>query len=199
MSKSLGNFYTLRDLEKQGYNPLALKFLYLSSHYRNQLNFTFDSLNAMQKNLNDINLLIAKLVNYFSENKFDENQEKDLEKKTEELMKNIRDALDDNLNSPLALTYIYEFISYANSLLSQGLTDKKVASQIVDVFEDLDSIFGLFTFPEKISEDLEAKLWERYNARKIKDFATSDKLRKEFDSLGIVIGDIPNGFTVMKR
>jgi len=199
MSKSLGNFYTLRDLEKQGYNPLALKFLYLSSSYMNQLNFTFESLNAMQKNLNDINLLIAKLTNYFSENKFDENQEKELEKKVEELTKNIRAALDDNLNSPLALTHVYEFVSYANSLLSQGLIDKKIASEIVDVFEDLDSIFGLFTVPEKINEDLESKLWERYNARKIKDFATSDRLRKEFDTLGIVVGDIPNGFTVIRK
>ena len=199
MAKSLGNFYTIRDLEKQNYNPLALKLLFLSCNYKNQLNFTFDSLNVMQKNLNDINQLLGQLTNYFSENQFNEEKHDAVQKKSEDIIKKVKIALDDNLNSPLALTHLYDYISFANSLISSGEISKKIAELILDYFKDLDSIFGLFTFQEKISGDLEAKLWQRYNARKTKDFATSDALRKEFDSLGIVIGDIPNGFTAARK
>jgi len=199
MSKSLNNFYTLRDLEKQNYSPLAIKLLYLSSHYKNQLNFTFDSLNVLQKNLQDIVLLIAKLINYYSENKVNDDKLESVKMKSEETLKNIKTALDDNLNSPLALTYIYDFVSFANGLLSSGTISKKTANLLVDYFRELDSIFGIFYFPEQIPEELESKLWERYNARKNKDFANSDRLRKEFDELGYIIGDIPNGFTVVKK
>jgi cysteinyl-tRNA synthetase len=199
MSKSLGNFYTLRDLEKLNYNPLSLKLLYLSSHYKNQLNFTFDSLNVMQKNLNDINLLLAKLTNYYSETQYTEEMNNEIIKKSEEIIKNIKDALDDNFNSPLALTFVYDYVSYANSLISQGLINKKSADELVDYFKDIDSIFGIFTMPEKVPLELEPKLWERYNARKIKDFASSDARRKELDALGYTVADIPNGFTVVKK
>jgi len=199
MSKSLGNFYTLRDLEKQNYSPLSLKLLYLSSHYKNQLNFTFDSLNVMQKNLNDMNLLLAKLTNYYSETQYLDEMNNDIIKKSEDMIKKIKDALDDNFNSSLALTYVYEYISYANSLVSQGLINKKSADELIDYFKDIDSIFGIFTFTDKIPQELEQKLWDRYNARKTKDFATSDRLRKEIDSLGYLVSDIPNGFTVQKK
>ncbi len=199
MSKSLGNFYTLRDIEKMNYSALAVKLLYLSSHYKNQLNFTFDSLNVMQKNLNDFNLLIEKLTNYFSENKFNDDKFEDIKNKSEEIISKIKEALDDNFNSPLAITYIYEYSSYANSLMSSGEINKKSADLLLDYFKTFDSIFGIFDFPKPIDENLEKKLWERYNARKNRDFATSDARRKEFDSLGLLIGDIPNGFTVVKK
>jgi len=199
MSKSLGNFYTLRDLEKQNFFPLALKLLFLSAHYKNQLNFTFDSLKVMQKNLIDINLLIAKLVNYFSETEFNEDIHNKVQEKSDEIIKNIKNALDNDLNSPLALKYVYDYVSYANSLVSGGTINKKTADLILDAFEVIDTIFGLFDFPEKVKEDLENKLWERYNARKSKDFKTSDKLRKELESMGYIIFDIPNGFTVVKN
>lgn len=199
MSKSLGNFYSLKDLEKQGYNPLSLKLLYLSSNYTNQLNFTFDSLNVMQKTLTDINLLLAKLTNYFSETKYTDEKNEEIDKKAEDVIKNIKTSLDDNLNSPLALTFVYEFVSYANSLVSSGLIHKKSADLLLDYFKDLDSIFGIFTFAEKIPQDMEQMLWDRYNARKVKDFATSDRVRKELDTLGFVVSDMPNGFTVMKK
>ena len=199
MSKSLGNFYTLRDLEKMNYNPLALKLLYLSSHYKNQLNFTFDSLNVMQKNLSDFNLLIEKLTNYFSENKFNDDKFESIKEKSEEIILKIKDALDDNFNSPLALTFVYDYSSYANSLISSGTINKKSADLLLDYFKTLDSIFGIFNFPKPVDESLESKLWERYNARKNRDFVTSDARRKEFDLLGLSIGDIPNGFTVIKK
>lgn len=199
MSKSLGNFYTLRDLENKGFKPLALKLLYLSAHYKTQLNFTFDSLEAMQKNLNDMNALIAKLVNYFSETEYDEKMQNKVKEKSEEIMAGIKDALDNDLNSPLAQKYLYEYVSYANSLVSQGKINKKTADLILDYFETIDSIFGLFDFPEKIGKSLENKLWERYEARIKKDYKTSDKLRKEIDALGYMISDMPNGFAVVKK
>ncbi len=199
MSKSLSNFYTLRDLEKQNYSPLSLKLLYLSSHYKNQLNFTFDSLNVMQKSLLDINLLLSRLTNYYSETQYLDEKNDEIIKKSEEVIKNIKIALDDNFNSSLALTHVYDYVSYANSLVSQGLINKKSADELIDYFKDIDSIFGLFTFDDKIPVELEQKLWDRYNARKTKDFATSDKLRKELDAIGYVVSDIPNGFTVQKK
>ena len=84
-------------------------------------------------------------------------------------------------------------------IILNKLINKKSADELIDYFKDIDSIFGLFTFDDKIPVELEQKLWDRYNARKTKDFATSDKLRKELDAIGYVVSDIPNGFTVQKK
>lgn len=199
MSKSLGNFYTLRDLEKMGYNPLAFRMLCLSSNYKNSLNFTFESLQDMTKNYEDINLLVAKLINYFSEVEFEEEFNNVIKKKAEEYLDKVKEALDDNLNTPLAFKQMYEFISYVNSLVSNGKISKKTSEMLLDYFQDYDSIFGIFNFPEKISKDLENKLWIRFNSRKNKDFSISDKIRKEFSDLNYEIGDFSTGFYVIKN
>ncbi len=199
MSKSLGNFYTLRDLEKQGYSPLAIKLLFLSSHYKSQLNFTTEALISMQKTYVDMQLLVSKLGNYFSDVKFDEDKYNKIREKSREVIKEIEKSLDDDLNTSSALSHFFDYVKYINALVSTGEISTKASQMVLGYFEKLDSIFGLFEFAKKINRELEEDLWARYTARKIKDFATSDKIRKEFEQKGYLVSDLPTGFTVVKK
>lgn len=199
MSKSLSNFYTLRDLESQNYSPLAVKLLFLSSHYKSQLNFTTEALQSMQKTYSEIQLLVSKLSNYFSETKFDEDKYNKIRERSREMIKEIEKSLDADLNTSSALSYFFDYIKYINALVANGEISTKASQMVLGYFEIIDSIFGIFSFSKKINKELEEELWQRFNARKSKDFATSDKIRKEFEQKGYLVSDLPTGFTVVEK
>lgn len=199
MSKSLGNFYTLRDLETQGFSSLAVKLLFLSSHYKSQLNLTIESLQSMQKTYSEIQLLVSKLCNYFSETKFDESKYNKIREKSREIIKAIEKSLDDDLNTASSLSYFFDYVKYLNTLVANGEISTKACQMVLGYFEIIDSIFGIFSFSKKITKELEDELWQRYVARKSKDFATSDKIRKEFEQKGYLVSDLPTGFTVVEK
>ena len=193
MSKSVGNFYTLRDLEKIKYNPLSIKLNYFMAHYSSQQNFTLDALKVAQKNLIDINLIIEKLTNYFTK----DFEEFDVKKDSEKYLKDCVKALEDDLNSPNALAILFEFKSYVNGLMAKGLS-KENNRHLLSYFKKFDQLFGLFDFPDPVPKEIIKLGWERYEFRKAKDFNSSDKLRDELKKKGYQTDDLKDGFTIVK-
>ena len=128
MSKSLGNFFTLRDLLVQGYRPRAIRYLLLSSHYRQQLNFTLQGIDAAQK-------VIEKFDNFFAslceakKNECVENGE--VTEKIETARKEFEQAMDDDLEISKGLTAIFEFMRSINILLQENKIGKKNAEEIL--------------------------------------------------------------------
>ena len=185
MAKSLGNFFTFRDLIAKGYNGREIRCLLIQAHYREQFNFTFDGLNSARANLARIDELIAKLRELASGASAAAEPE---------VLQNFEKALDGDLNISGAWGAIFDWIRDKNRQIAENkLTREQVASALA-TWEKLDLVLGLGV---KKSEDappeLLALLDERQAARKAKNFARSDAIRDELKSKGWQIEDTPKG------
>lgn len=179
MSKSLGNVYTVDDLEKRGIEPLAYRYLFYTSHYRNKLNFTWDGIKAANTSLNNLRELTH--LHKASTEKIEKAEIEALEKR-------FSDAINDDLNMSVALSVVwevaknkkfsrdyYELIMKFDSVLSLDL-DKKVEAKELEL-------------PKEVKEILD----ERQKARNEKDFAKSDELRDKLKEMGYVVRDSKEG------
>lgn len=196
MSKSLGNFYTLRDLEEKGFEPLALREVYLRSHYRQQLNFNLESLQAGVVNVKKINDSYAKFISL----KPNTQKESDIEKTAKEKLDMFEMALKDDLNTPIALASLYEFLNHANSKKTYS---KKDIDIIINFIERCDKVFSLLkkekqNIPQEIIELAE----KRKEARNNNNYGLSDKLRNEIIAKGYEIKDSKDsksGYIITRR
>ncbi len=195
MSKSKGNFYTLRDLIKKGFSPLAIRYLLLSVNYKKQLNFTFEGLHQAKSSLERISDFLLLLT-----------RKKLLEGKSdriEEIVKKGRadftSAMDDNLNTSKALGVLFDFIRDVNKLLNEGGVYKGDVEVILSFLKDVDAVFDIVDFPESTLEaEIEELIKKREEARKNRDFKTADAIRDKLKSMGIVLLDTKEG-TIWKR
>ncbi len=177
MAKSAGNFYTLRDIINKGYQPLAYKLLALQTHYRSQFNFTFDSLSAAQTTLNNLNSFKNHLL-YFIPLKNKDN--KNIPKLVEQTKNKIEQALDKDLNSPIALSELFNFISKLNEIIQKQDFSQKNQQQTLEFMNKTDQIFGLLSQDQKPpSKQIIEKIKQREDLRKQKNFQESDKLRAQ--------------------
>jgi cysteinyl-tRNA synthetase len=118
----------------------------------------------------------------------------------ERLLPEFEEAMNDDLNIPLALASLYEFITVLNLRISKKSLDYKEAQEILDTFEKMNKVFGL-KFPEKeieIPEEVKKLADERLEARKNKDFQKADELRKEIEKMGYLIEDLEDGCKIKK-
>ena len=187
MSKSLGNLYTLTDLEEKGYEPLVYRLFNFSSHYRNKINFTFE---AMDSSKTSLNRLREGLVNHL---KGTEKIEKEL---LDEYKVRFIEAINDDLNMPIALSVVWEIIK-----------NERKSKDFRDLICEFDKILGLNLDKinenwSNIIEDLPKEILElieqRKTARENKDFKTSDELRDKIIELGYNIKDTKDGMVVTK-
>ena len=187
MSKSLGNFYTLRDLND--YNPISVRYLMISSQYRQPLNFTFESLRAAQNSLDRINELVGKLKD--AEGK-DSGETK---KAVEEAKKKFETAMDDDLNTPLALAAVFEFVRECNSLIDKESVGKKDGKAALEFLKKVDSVLGVMDFEQenKTSEEDLKLIKEREKLREEKKWAEADKIRDKLTERGILLDDTAKG------
>ncbi len=187
MSKSLGNFYTLRDLKD--YNPVAVRYLMISANYRQPLNFTFEGLRAAQNGLDRLNELIAKLKG--AEGK-DSGKVKEA---VEKARKKFEKAMDDDLNTPLAFAGVFEFVRRTNSLLDKGKLGKKDSKLALSFLKKLDSVFAVMDFEQgkEISKEDLQLIKEREKLRREKKWAEADRIRKELAEKGILLDDTGKG------
>ncbi len=189
MSKSLGNFYTLRDLKD--YNPIAIRFLMINGHYRQPLNFTFEALRAAQNSIERLNEMIAKLK---------EAKGKDsgkIKKQVAAARKKFESAMDDDLNTPLAFAALFEFVRECNSLLDKRAIGKKDANAGLQFLQKVDGILAVMDFEQKAKiskEDLHL-IKERERLRNEKHFAEADEIRKKLAEKGILLDDTEQGTT----
>jgi len=190
MSKSLGNFFTLRDLLQKGHNPKAIRYLLLSANYRMQLNFTEEAVkgakNAVQR-LNDFIVNVKSLKNESIKNS-------SIKKLIEKTKKTFDKEMDDDLNISNGLAAIFEFVKEINTLIMENKIGKHNAKEIIDFMNEIDKVLGILdSKAEDISPELQKLIEERETARKEKDFAKADKIREDLKNKEIILEDTKDG------
>ena len=197
MSKSLGNFFTLRDLMGRGCSPLALRYLLLSVHYRKQLNFTFDGVEQAGKAIERVNgflLRVREIPDEASENP-------DLTKRVEEARSGFEKALDSDLNTSAALAAVFELVKEGNLLLEKKTVGEANKKQILEFFRDVNKVFDVFQVEETVLEDetIVQLIEERVAARRNKDFQRADEIRDLLEGRGVLLEDTTEGTRWKRR
>ncbi|MBM3860857.1 MAG: cysteine--tRNA ligase [Verrucomicrobia bacterium] len=190
MSKSLGNFFTLRDLLAKGWTGREIRYALLSCHYRDPLNFTFDGLQAARSALQRMDEFLLKLQAVATTLAATERRPPEGFAPSKPIQSDFDSALDDDLNISGALGALFEFIREANK---RTLGPDEAAS-ILATWRRLDEVLG-FGIPTKseVPDGVQALVEERQAARKAKNFKRSDEIRDELAKQGWVIEDTPQG------
>jgi cysteinyl-tRNA synthetase len=194
MAKSLGNYYTLRDLLNQGYNPTAIRYLLLATHYRQQLNFTFDGLEASKNAL-------QRLYDFVDNLKMVEGDKNNPEVKgiLAKAKQEFEDALDDDLNVSEVLGVVFNLVKDVNKLVDEENISKADAENVLDLMNGFDSVLGILKREKLVLDEEISRLIERRSkAREDKDFKLADQIRKDLETKGIILEDTPQG-TKWKR
>ncbi len=195
MSKSKNNFYTLAQILEKGYSPRALRYLLLSSHYRDSLNFTFDGLEAAEKNLGRIDETWTKISETARKVKVNDKKVGDLAAVAKKSLSEFEAALDDDLNISGALAVLFNFIRQINAGLAAGVSRKELVV-VKKTLLKMDSVLGLGfkkIKAEKVPEKIKNLLKEREQARNTKDWKRSDEVRAEIEKLGFTVEDTAEG------
>jgi len=193
MSKSLGNFYTLRDLVGMGYAPEAIRYLLASVPYRKKLNFTFEGLKAAATS-------IERLRNYklrLETAKFPEGMNEKWVDRARAAAKAFDDALDDDLNTAEALAAAFEYVRDTNTAMDNGEFLAGNVAEAREFLERFDSIFDVLRPTEKESglanHAIDALVSERTAAKKARDFARADQIRGDLATQGVILEDTKEG------
>ena len=193
MSKSLGNFYTLRDLLNMGYHPKAIRWLLLSTHYRQQLNFTFDALESSAKTVQNLIEFVAKLK-YISNHgwKGGDGNREEIKKLTDNLRVGFEKYMDNDLHISEALAVLFEFINKINSLIMRKQISSQDAENILKTINNIDHVLGVINTnnDEDIPEDVSKMVEERSKMREIKEWEKADELREKVQNRGYILTDI---------
>jgi len=189
MSKSLGNFYTLRDLLQKGYTGKEVRLLLLGTHYRTQLNFTMEGLDASRATLRRLEDFVDRLQEVKGE-------EGPIDPILEQARKDFREALADDLNTSSALAALFECLRKVNQLCDTDELGRLGAQKVLAFLEEIDTILGIIPLEKKaleVPKELLEALRKREEARKAKNFAEADKQRDWILSQGYLIEDTPTG------
>jgi len=210
MSKSLGNFFTMRDLYGKGYKPSALRYALASVPYRRQLNFTFDGLQQAASSVERIRNFADRL----KQGKFPVGSPGGMKERAAKALDDFDAGLADDLNTAVALAATFDFVREANIAMDGGQFgqgDVEAAQQFLAAFEQVFAVVQ-DNDAEKLAElgfagetgaitdaEVQAKVAERQAARQRRDFAKSDEIRKELAERGIILEDSKDGSVRWKR
>lgn len=198
MSKSLGNFFTVRDVLKE-YEGEVVRFFMLSAHYRSPINFSKDLIDSAKSALERIYTCMETLE--FFKNRADAPQdtygaEKDYLKRLSALKEKYIEAMEDDLNTADAISVLFEIVSDANkTLTAEANPSVQVLQGTLDLLRELGGVLGILNREEKeeLSEEIKGLLAERELARKEKNWARSDEIRDYLKEQGIIVKDTPQG------
>ena len=195
MSKSLGNTYTLPDLQAKGYRPSAVRYLLLSAHYRKQLNFTWASLTQAEESLRRIVDFLARAEAVTREDAHAEVAARVAEARTAFV-----EAMESDLNTAGALGAIFELVRSLNSAIDAGELGRGDLPAIHDAFVMFDSALGVISLrrseeaqPPVPIEEIERLIEERNAARRRRDFAEADRVRNDLAARGVLLEDSSSG------
>lgn len=195
MSKSLGNFFTIRDIGKK-YPLQVIRFFMLSAHYRSPLNFSDTLVESSKASLERILNAMSRLEDAANtaEEKDATGEERELLLKVADYVEKYENAMEDDLNTADAISVIFELVKLANSSISSD-NAKSVISEIYDTIGRLCDVLGIITKVEEeiLDADVEALIEERQAARKAKNFARADEIRDTLAAQGIILEDTREG------
>jgi len=193
MSKSAGNFFTLRELLEQGYAPETIRYALLQVPYRRKLNFTFDGLKGAKSSIDRLRSFQLRL----DTDKPAEGRNEEIEKRTAAALAQFEASLDDDLNTAEAIAAIFEYIRDANTAMDAGEFRAGNVAAARDLLARFDCIAAVLQPSEQKSgltdEQVEARVEERNQAKKARDFPRADRIRAELLEQGIVIEDTREG------
>ena len=195
MSKSLGNFFTVRDIAKE-YDLQVLRFFMLSAHYRNPINFSHELMESAKNSLDRIVTSVMNLTHLektAADLPMTDEEQKVLDL-TKDIYKKFEAAMDDDFNTADAISAVFELVKLANSNSSETDT-KAYITALKESIVKLADILGLNVVKEEelLDEDVEALINERQQARKDRNFARADEIRDELTAKGIVLEDTREG------
>jgi cysteinyl-tRNA synthetase len=193
MSKSLKNFITIREA-LTGYEPEVLRTFYISTHYRAPIDLDENAIKQAKEKLDAFYNIINRIRNSMKDEKInDEN----LEKVVEETKAKFTNAMDDDFNTPLALSVLFELAKEANKFIDEnGKISKKIGEEIIKTFKELGYVFGILQKEikeEKLPKEISDLIVKREGYRKRGDFKEADKIRKELAEKRYLVEDTPEG------
>ncbi|MBI2062986.1 MAG: cysteine--tRNA ligase [Candidatus Yanofskybacteria bacterium] len=194
MSKSLGNFMILREALKN-YSPEVLRFYFLSSHYRSPLDYNEELLKQAEAATNRLAEFISRLKS--AQNSLGSSATKlDMVGKIKE---NFEKEMDDDFNTPRAISHIFDLVRTVNPMIDSGKLDKDDSKKIIGLLNNINKVLGII--PEKIQEipaEIQKLASERETARQQKDFTRADELREQIKNLGYEVEDTNYGALIKK-
>ena len=192
MAKRLGNFYALRDLIAKGYDPIAIRYLLMSTHYRQQFNFTFEGLESAKGAVDRLRNFVRRL------HEVDEG--KDSKGKvavlTEKLEACFGGSMDDDLNIGIALASLFDFVREINNLLDSNMISKDESAQVGGLMTVIDEVLGVIgkvEVEEALPADIDALVQKRESARRAKKWKEADEIRTQLKAMGIALEDTAQG------
>ena len=196
MSKSLGNFFTVRDAAA-AYGYENIRMFMLMSHYRSPLNYSGEALTHAKNALERLKQARKNLLFVKENGREGEIDEAGLDKKLEVYRSRYIEAMDDDFNTADAISVIFELVREANTLVSSGTMARREAERYLSLFDELTGVLGLL-YAEKdadteLAEEVEALIAARQAARKAKNWAEADRIRDKLKEMGIILEDTPQG------
>ena len=195
MSKSLGNIYTIAEIEEMGYDPLTLRYALMSVPYRTKLNFTTQSLDDAKQALMRIESFLLRLADVAKSGPKDAaHADEEGDAMIGKFLGEFQEAMDDDLNTAGALGALFTLIRDANTAIDAGRLSSGDAEGIRAALMKVDPVLDLFpSNDQSIDAEIERLIDARNAARKARNFAESDRLRDELDRRGILLEDTPGG------
>ena len=192
MAKSLGNFFTLRDLLERGYRPRAIRYLLLSVHYRQSLNFTFAGLDQAAASIERLTDFVRRVK------ELPEGGVADpwLADRSRGAREEFDAALDDDLNTSRALAAVFEWVREANRAMDEGRAgsaDRPVLEGMLAAFDAIYDVLSPDPEELRLDAEIETLIEERETARRARDWSRADALRGRLEELGILVEDTPGG------
>jgi cysteinyl-tRNA synthetase len=204
MSKSLGNFYTLRDLLEMGYQPEAIRYLLASVPYRKKLNFTFEGLKAASKSIERLRDFELRLTS----TKLKPGSNDDVSERSREAIRQFEDGMDDDLNTAEALAAVFEYVRAMNTAIDDNEFQEENRWDAARVLEVFDTVFDILKptepagfstaagepAPLRLSDaEIDAYIEERAAAKKERNFARADEIRALLQDRGVILEDTKDG------
>src|SRR5215211_6053702 len=191
MSKTLGNYYTFRDLREKGFHPTAIRYLLLSVPYRKQLNFTFEGLQGAEKTVESLRTFRTRL----SEARTESGSNPELKAAAARALEEFEAGMDDDLNTSVALAAVHGLRRETNTALDSCVLREDDRRDILSLLERFNSVLNIFPEDEAVllDEDIQRLIDERQQARHRRDFARADEIRDQLAARGITLEDTRDG------
>src|SRR5688572_12553703 len=191
MSKSKGNYYTFRDIAAKGFSPPAIRYFLLSVPYNKQLNFTFDALAGAEKTVESLRDFRARL----SEAKTEPGNNDKLHETAGRALREFEEGMDDDFNTSVALAVVHNLSREVNTALARKHVKADNQRELLEVINRIDSVLNIFGEQQReiLDSEIQALLDQRQEARRRRDFARADEIRRELADRGIILEDTKDG------